>query len=85
MKMDSAPASQTLLALSVKNVLMDFIDFQNVKTVVVIKKELTVLNVTMKLGSAPASQTLSAISVKIVRRDFLDSQIVKRTTLWSKF
>ena len=31
MKVDSAPASQTLLAFSVKIVLRDFLDSQNVK------------------------------------------------------
>ena len=111
MTMDSAPASQTLLALSVKNVLMDFTDFQNVKvvfafnmseintfsshisiknyiflslqTVIVIKKDLMVLNVTLKMDSAPASQTLSvARSVINVLMDFMDFQIV---TIWPLF
>ena len=55
---------------------------------IVIQKDLTVLNVTMKMDSAPASQTFLALSVKIVLRDFLDSQIVKRsgaTPFWPLF
>ena len=45
--------------------------------VIVIKKDLTILNVTMKMDSAPATQTFLALSVINVLMDFMDFQNVK--------
>ena len=49
----------------------------SLQTVIVINKDLMVLNVTMKMDSAPASQTFLARTVKNVLRDFMDFQNVK--------
>ena len=49
----------------------------SLQTVIVIKKDLTVLNVAMKMDSAPASQTFLARSVKNVLRDSMGFQTVK--------
>ena len=57
--------------------------------VIVIKKDLTILNVTMKMDSAPASQTFLARSVKNVLRDCMDFQNAKvgfcYQYFWSKY
>ena len=44
---------------------------------IVIQKDLTVLNVTMKMDSAPASQTFLATSVTNVLMDSMGSQTVE--------
>ena len=44
---------------------------------IVIKKDLTVLNVTMKMDSAPVSQTFLATSVTDVLMDSMGSQTVE--------
>ena len=49
----------------------------SLQTVIVINKDLMVLNVTMKMDSAPASQTFLALSVKNVLRDCMDFQNAK--------
>ena len=57
----------------------------SLQTVIVINKDLRVLNVTMKMDSAPASQTFLARTVKNVLRDFMDFQNVKAGFCYQDF